>query len=417
MTRACMTTPDEVSHRAQTRFDRAARTWAASAFLQAARPDECPDDRRRISTDPGLPLSVSLHPPVEQQVMGDIAHAQSWVSAWRECRFADLVEWTNRRWPSVGTQSVPGRVIMRTPEDVARVAGCSTTWITMRDRACDVSSRWHRTWRKIHPGATAESIADAVSTTAQQSATLSPSDWRTMLDVIDWLAAHAQDIAYARQLPIRGIDTKWVERHRALLKPLCRAVTGRDPIFAQPQRCVRVNILDDVIALDGIVDLATPVSELDTVMRRARLAIICENLVSTLSLPPIPGTIALHGGGYAVGELGSVSALSSMPLLYWGDLDSNGFAILNELRSVLPHAESILMDRETLAHHLDLCVNEPAPNTGRLANLTTDEQATLDMLRQGNPSQGIASLRLEQERIEWAWACSDILAAASRYNA
>ena len=416
MTHARMTTPEEVSRRAQTRFDRAARTWAASASLHAARPDNGQDDRRDVSSDAGFPLSIPLHPPAEHQVMDDIVRAQSWVSSWRECRFADLVEWTSRRWPSVGTQSVPERAIMRTPEDVARVAGCSTTWITMRERACDVSNRWHRLWRKSHPGATAESIADAVSTTAQRSATLSPSDWRTLLDVIDWLASHPQDVAYARQLPIRGIDTKWVERHRFLLRPLCRAVTGKDPTFAQPQRCVRVSILDDAIALDGIVDLATPVSELDTVMRRARLAIICENLVSTLSLPPIPGAIALHGGGYAVGELGSVPALSSMPLLYWGDLDSNGFAILNELRDVLPHAESMLMDRETLTYHLDLCVNEPTPNTGRLANLTADEQATLDMLRQGNPSQDIASLRLEQERIEWAWACGDILAAASRFN-
>lgn len=164
---------------------------------------------------------------------------------------------------------------------------------------------------------------------------------------------------------------------------------------------------------EGIVDLALPICELDRIVRRARLAIVCENLVSTLTLPDIPGAIAVHGGGYAVGDLRCAPALADMPLLYWGDLDTNGFAILNDMRSAFPHAASVLMDRETLERHLDLCVEEPQPNAGRLSRLTAEEAATLETLRRGDPARGIASLRLEQERIEWDWACGRILQAAS----
>ncbi|MCF6412293.1 DUF2220 domain-containing protein [Collinsella tanakaei] len=162
-----------------------------------------------------------------------------------------------------------------------------------------------------------------------------------------------------------------------------------------------------------IVDLALPICELDRIVRRARLAIVCENLVSTLTLPDIPGAIAVHGGGYAVGNLRCAPALSDLPLLYWGDLDTNGFAILNDMRSAFPHTTSVLMDRETLERHLDLCVEEPQPNAGRLSRLTAEEAATLEALRCGDPARGIASLRLEQERIEWDWACGRILQAAS----
>ena len=48
-----------------------------------------------------------------------------------------------------------------------------------------------------------------------------------------------------------------------------------------------------------------------------------------------------------------------------------------------------------------------------LGGLTAEEAATLEALRCGDPARGIASLRLEQERIEWDWVCGRILQAAS----
>lgn len=408
-----MVSPDEASRRARTRFSRTAPTWAATVFLHGALREQTDNSQAPSETCEGLPFTVPLHPPTERQVIEDSAAAHAWVEVWRASRFANLVEWGIRRWPSVGTQTVPERLIMRAPQEVACVAGASSEWGTMRSRSCDIALRWRSSWRACHPDADAASLADAVRSTAQQVAKVSPQDWSILLAVIDWLSAHPHETPYARQLPIRGIDTKWIERHRALLKPLCRAINGAEPVFAQPPRCVRTHVLDRGIAPEGIVDLALPICELDRVVRRARLAIVCENLVSTLTLPDIPGAIAVHGGGYAVGDLRCVPSLADIPLLYWGDLDTNGFVILNDMRSAFPHTTSVLMDRETLERHLDLCVEEPQPNAGRLSRLTAEEAATLETLRRGDPARGIASLRLEQERIEWDWACGRILQAAS----
>ena len=55
----------------------------------------------------------------------------------------------------------------------------------------------------------------------------------------------------------------------------------------------------------------------------------------------------------------------------------------------------------------------PKPNADQLLNLTAKEEAALATLRRGDPARGIATLRLEQERIEWAWACDRILGAAN----
>lgn len=407
-----MVTPDEASQRARVRFDRTVPTWAASAFMRSSMTVSMDKEPTAPSTYEGLPFSIPLHPPTEQQVLADVTAAHAWVETWRACGNADLVAWDTRQWPSVGTQAVPERLTMSSPEDVARVAGCLPTWDALLDRVADAAERWRPSWPASHSDTAASSVADAVSATARRIVALPASDWNILLAVIDWLAAHPHETPYARQLPIRGIDTKWVERHRALLKPFCRALSGRDPAFAQPPRCVRTRILDRTIAPRDIVDLALPVHELDRIVRPARLAIICENLVSTLALPDIPGAVAIHGGGYAVGDLRAVPTLADIPLLYWGDLDTNGFAILNDLRHAFPHAASVMMDEETLERHFDLSVDEPRPNAGRLPYLTAEEAATLAVLRRGDAARGITTIRLEQERIEWAWACDRIIKAA-----
>ena len=60
--------------------------------------------------------------------------------------------------------------------------------------------------------------------------------------------------------------------------------------------------------------------------------------------------------------------------MYWGDLDTHGFAILNRLRQRFPRARSILMDRDTLLAHQSQWVTEPTPTRAALDRLTPAEQ-------------------------------------------
>ena len=70
-----------------------------------------------------------------------------------------------------------------------------------------------------------------------------------------------------------------------------------------------------------------------------------------------------------------------------------------------------MMDAATLNKHFDLCVEEPKAALGSLENLTQSERDALEILRCGDAARGIHNLRLEQERIEWDWACSQIRSA------
>ena len=80
-------------------------------------------------------------------------------------------------------------------------------------------------------------------------------------------------------------------------------------------------------------------------------AILVENEVTFLSLPvPVEGVV-IWGKGFDIDKAGSLPWLQDAEVHYWGDIDTHGFAILNQLRAWLPHAHSFLMDRETLLAH------------------------------------------------------------------
>jgi hypothetical protein len=98
---------------------------------------------------------------------------------------------------------------------------------------------------------------------------------------------------------------------------------------------------------------------------------------------------------------------------YWGDLDSHGFAILDQLRAHLPHAQALLMDAATLHAHRAQWVPEPAPALRQLTRLSAPEAALCQSLITGDFAAHVAlvptrwplgqAIRLEQERLAFGW--------------
>jgi len=89
-------------------------------------------------------------------------------------------------------------------------------------------------------------------------------------------------------------------------------------------------------------------------------------------------------------------------LHYWGDIDTHGFAILDQLRAHFPLARSFLMGRRPLLAHQDQWVTEPKPTQRDLRRLDPDERCLYDDLRWRR--LGDQPLRLEQDRIAYGEA-------------
>jgi hypothetical protein len=116
------------------------------------------------------------------------------------------------------------------------------------------------------------------------------------------------------------------------------------------------------------------------------------------------------GLGYGVDVLGKIPWLHHARCMYWGDIDTHGFAILNRARSYLPNLETVLMDEATLLGHRELWVEEKDQNASAELSLLTGSELTLFRALKNN-TWG-KHVRLEQERIRWDEAWSVIQKAA-----
>jgi len=232
-------------------------------------------------------------------------------------------------------------------------------------------------------------------------------EWPAVLAAYTWLTSHRDSGLYLRQVSAPGVDTKFIERHRRVLAAMLGVPAGKRRFertlgLAIKPSTVRLRFDPEVIgAPSGLTEAVFRTDELRRLDVRVRRAIIVENEITYLSVPVLPGCVVLWGRGYDADEPASLEWLATIEVDYWGDLDTDGFSILNRVRSHLPHTRSVLMDRETLLAHESRWGRDSSPTNVALSGLTTAESALYSDLvtdRYGS------AVRLEQERVDWEWA-------------
>lgn len=238
-------------------------------------------------------------------------------------------------------------------------------------------------------------------------------EWDRVLSVLAWFWANPRSGIFRRQIELSGIDTKFIEAHRALLTELLelvcegafdvrpRAATF-DRMFGLREKptLLRMRLLDDTQLLHGLSDVTAPVAELSRLRLPAEDVIVTENEVNGLSLPGRRSTLVLFGQGYALERLKELSWLEHKRVFYWGDIDTHGFAMLDRFRAHLPAARALMMDRRTLLAHRKMWVVEAVQCMEQLSRLTPEEQELYAELTRGTLEDRV---RLEQERIGFTW--------------
>ena len=165
--------------------------------------------------------------------------------------------------------------------------------------------------------------------------------------------------------------------------------------YAEPQ--IRFKILDKEISqkfFSGLDDIAIPINQFETLNLPIKKVLIVENkttLYTTLTLPKMDKTIAIFGSGYSVHNLKNVRWFGNLELLYWGDIDVQGFEILSQFKGYFPQTKSVLMDKQTFDSFFE-GDKGTATNISAKLNLTDEEQQLYETLKTNN-------WRLEQEKI------------------
>ncbi|HVB21690.1 MAG TPA: Wadjet anti-phage system protein JetD domain-containing protein [Ktedonobacteraceae bacterium] len=236
--------------------------------------------------------------------------------------------------------------------------------------------------------------------------------WPDLLAVCRYFLEHPRPNLYLRELPI-NIHTKFIEQHRACVRELLEQILPPESIspdaitfeqrfgLREKESPVRFRLLDgqlyNLYHLP-LTDMSVPASQFSMLdLLRGQCCVVTENEMTFLTLPPHKDTFALFGGGFMVRNLKSISWLAECPILYWGDLDAQGFQILASLRALFPHVTSLMMDWETFSAFAEFCVAGTPGSARQLPHLHPDEHALFLHLTENN-------LRLEQEHISHSYA-------------
>lgn len=315
-----------------------------------------------------------------------------------------------RSWSRVGEQRVPCAWQFATPEAVAAELGFASRWSLARQRFHDLAA-----WEASSPVWRTE-----LSRHIDVLADLDVPEFERLCRVVQWLWRHPASGLFARQLPIPGVDSKWVESRRRLVAAWVSALLGSaiqadfhaaTGLRAAPDR-LRMRVLDPALRAvwGGLSDIEAPAEEFINLAIPASQVLIVENLVTGLACENLPGTVVFMRRGYAASTLATLPWLAQLPVYYWGDIDTHGLAILSHLRGHLPQTRSLMMDEETLLAFESLWGREDQPHTAaELPGFTERERQLYRALRAGEYKQ----VRLEQERITWDWAWQQVTSSLS----
>ncbi|MBF0470569.1 MAG: hypothetical protein HQL48_04265 [Gammaproteobacteria bacterium] len=380
--------PDDIRKGLKRRYNNNHRKWLGAV-------GDC-----QPTEDSGWPLEIPLAIPTEKQALQRIEDVRGWVAVWRSWSGAGSVLWSERRWRKLGTQSLPDRLLLRSPAEVAQWIGETERWQRARQRYLELVAIWPR-------------LVNRLCRYFDLLADYDEENYRRLIAMISWIERHSDSNLYPRQLPVPGLDSKWLEQRKGVVADLLDVIRDQPSSGADfYQRCglrtlpqlIRLRILDHNLRarVGGLAELSTPIEQLAKLDLPAANVFIIENLQTGLAFEDLPASVVIMQLGYGVDILGRLPWIARAQSIYWGDIDTHGFAILNRARGYLPQLQSLLMDETTLFQHKELWVEEREQHPAKtLPLLSAPEQRLYRAIKNGLWGDNI---RLEQERIAWEFA-------------
>ena len=350
-----------------------------------------------------FPLRLSLKSPSSADITNRFDAVRAWATELAAAGFL-RIEYQELRHRVQGTQKLPTSAWVETLED-------ALAWLGKRGERDRFSSQLAAT-RQTHPA-----LLPWLEKRPLQALELC-ADWPRLLAVVAWLARHPRPGIYLRQVDLPGVHSKFIEAHRSVLAELLDLALPAEAVdtsktgvsqfaarygFLEKPTRIRFRVLDPALqVVPGSVcpDVSLDADSFSHLKLPVKRVFITENETNFLAFPQINDAIVIFGAGYGWDALARTQWLAHSSIHYWGDIDTHGFGILDQLRGYFDHVDSFLMDRATLDAHAAVWGYEDKPLRVDLHRLTPDESALYDDLRDKRIRAG---LRLEQEHIGFQW--------------
>ena len=364
------------------------RLWERGDWLRAGLSDEA-----------SFPRRLTLKTPGSTDVTDRFEAVRAWATELAQIDWIRL-EWREVRHRVQGTQRLPSAAWVDSLDQVLTALGKRRDWQRFTTLA--------ETTRQAHP-----ELLPWLARRPLQALELAD-DWPRLLAVVGWVKAHPRPGIYLRQVDLPGVHTKFIESHRGVLTDLLDLALPDEQVDAtqtgvsrfaarygfreKPVR-IRLRLLDpDIATIPGLEcpDITLDAGDFARLSLPVRHVFITENETNFLAFPRIRNALLLFGSGYGWESLAQAYWLHDCAIHYWGDIDTHGFAILDQLRAHFDRTRSLLMDRATFEAHRVLWGVEDKPSRAELQRLTDEERALYQDLQQNlfGPKR-----RLEQEHV------------------
>lgn len=341
------------------------------------------------------PLRVDLRPD-DSNVAATAEAVQQLRAASKESTgYGFTIEWQEIRSRTFGRNQFPRRIVFSNREDLLLYLGKSREFSVLANAVSRVRSDFPEldAWIRSNPTTMLE-IAKKLD---------------GLIEVVSYLRANPRPQRFARELPL-SVDTKFIEENEHVLRAWLDRVLPPHTIAADEEHFSRrfglhyaephvlIRLLDPALRCEAgfpCDELSLPIRELRKLPLQNVRVMVVENKVPLLTLPAMSRAVALGGLGTAVTLFRGAEFLRSADIIYWGDLDVFGFAILSALRAIYPQACSLFMDEGALCAWRELSIRWSGKSPELPPHLTAVEQAAFAICRD-------KGLRLEQERIPQA---------------
>ncbi|MGN0902567.1 MAG: DUF3322 domain-containing protein, partial [Succinivibrio sp.] len=178
---------------------------------------------------------------------------------WHKEITAGKVDFIEKTYPDIGTIEVPIHLVFEKIDEIATWAGHLVEYHTAKTRLIALQHDL-------------PDLIEAAMENIHYLTTLDDVDFQRFVQVCKWLITHKNSSALIRQIPVRGVDTEWFEKHRYLILNFLRDYLELNPLrkdllqlgLVPPPSTVRVMFLDNVLRsrVGGLRDVGITVRDL-----------------------------------------------------------------------------------------------------------------------------------------------------------
>jgi hypothetical protein len=306
------------------------------------------------------PLRITLGAPRGAQFDQNITTVQLWAASWGAALTSGIpgtIDTEPRRARGLGTHALPTSWVLNDPlETLGLSPQIAQQFITARGRFAAAIDMPKVVWNSV------ESIP---LTSAKTIAKLSDGDWLNATTTVVHIADGPGDARILRQLAVPGVHTKWIEDNAALVGAMLGASGPGD---ARTRLETHIGLLAEQApvhvylpcprlraAAAGMDRFAASVATLNASSLIPEAILIVENrkLGNTLDFQAAELAV-VYGLGYGATTLVDLRwTATAKTMLYWGDIDRAGLAILASLRRAGMNVQSLLMDEHTWDRYPD----------------------------------------------------------------